>query len=96
MFQFDNVIAPKQEELARVTVKAGIDKLRKGLSKEALNDFDLAVRQDPKYPEAHLYRGIALMHLAKEAFVEASRLGPKLQTAKRWLWTCRKALDRLK
>jgi Tfp pilus assembly protein PilF len=94
MFQFDNVIAPSQEESARAAVSAGIDKLRRGHTKEALSDFDLAVKLKPEDPEAHLQRGIALMHLAKEAFLEASKWGPELQAVKRWLWRSRKALDR--
>jgi hypothetical protein len=93
MFAFENVIAPpQQKEAARATVIAGIDKLTNRLHNEALNLFDFAIRQDHENAEAHLQRGIVLMHLAEEAFREAAKWGPELETVKQWLRRCREAL----
>lgn len=95
MFNFENVIVPKAaEETAKALVIEGKKKLESGLVDKALQDFDFALRQDPRNAQAHLERGIALMQLAGAAFREASKLEPKSRKAKQWFDEYQRAFRR--
>lgn len=95
MFNFENVIAPQgAEESAKALVTKGKENLESGLVDLALNNFDFALRQDPKNADAHLERGIALMRLAGAAFQKSSKLEPKSRKAKQWLREFQRAFRR--
>jgi tetratricopeptide (TPR) repeat protein len=59
-------------ETVATHVNRGILRLRRGLSDEAIADFDEAIRLDPDQPEAYLNKGAAL--LQRQSTSEALQL----------------------
>ena len=65
-FYFDKVIKVDAENSIAHFFK-GRSQHKLGLTREAMNSYDLAININPNYGEAYLYRGALNMHLNKRS-----------------------------
>ncbi|BDG06213.1 tetratricopeptide repeat protein [Anaeromyxobacter oryzae] len=52
--------SPKERRSAEIHHDLGVEALRAGRAPEAIKEFDEALESDPRFPEAHLGRGLVL------------------------------------
>jgi type IV pilus assembly protein PilF len=64
--------SPKERRTAEIHHDLGVEALRAGRAPEALREFEEALESDPRFPEAHLGRGLVL-ELAFGKLEEAER-----------------------
>lgn len=74
--------SPKERRTAEIHHDLGVEALRAGRAPDALREFDEALESDPRFPEAHLGRGLVLelafgkLEDAEKAYRRAVELFP--------------------
>lgn len=74
--------SPKERRTAEIHHDLGVEALRAGRAPDALREFDEALESDPRFPEAHLGRGLVLelafgkLEDAEKAYRRAIELFP--------------------